>query len=189
MERCRRRRTSTHSTSAVYSRVNQLLLGGQQRSDFRVPKSQPTPYHSQLALATRHSSTAHPDRLFPSVICKRPNGRTPKYGPVYRDINYYSSKIRHAGGGALRKTDAFPFVTLYSRPCVQTRSCLYPTLVHNVQWYPNGIRDFNSYSASAPESAPARPPRLKLCRLELVVATPCRSRCICHVPDNRRARP
>ena len=44
---------------------------------------------------------------------------------------------------------------------------------------------FNSYSTSAP----ARPPRLKLCRPELVVATPCRSRCICGVPDNRRERP
>ena len=44
---------------------------------------------------------------------------------------------------------------------------------------------FNSYSTSAP----ARPPRLKLCRPELVVATPCRSRCICGVPDNRREWP
>ena len=187
MERCRRRRTSTHSTSAVYSRVNQLLLGGQQRSDFRVPKSQPTPYHSQLALATRHSSTAHPDRLFPSVICKRPNGRST--APFTGYLNYYTIVRKYTSvvePEPLRKRRVCH--SLFAA-LLQTRSCLYPTLVHNAQWYPNGIRDFNSYSASAPESAPARPPRLKLCRLELVVATPCRSRCICHVPDNRRARP
>ena len=102
--------------SCLQSSQSIALRWSTEIADFRVPKSQPTPYHSQLALATRHSSTAHPDRLFPSVICKRPNGRTPKYGPVYRILIIIVRK--YVTPEPLRKSpEETRSVTLYSRPC------------------------------------------------------------------------